>query len=182
MFCTSCGKNIPDGSVFCPECGASLGAAPAAPVAAVAKKGLNKKTIIIIAAVALALIVGLILILVLTSTKHRIKGTWVRKVSDNVTMTYVFKAGGKGEMKRSYEDYDGDKKVDTTDFKWEVKSKNKLVIKVLDDDGDVMYKQNFKYNKKLAKDPDKADEDDDNIYWCIDGKKLYINGDKFTKK
>ncbi len=25
MFCSKCGKAIPDDSVFCPECGASLG-------------------------------------------------------------------------------------------------------------------------------------------------------------
>jgi len=40
MFCTNCGKQLPDGSAFCPDCGAVLDdraaetAAPAAPVAA----------------------------------------------------------------------------------------------------------------------------------------------------
>ena len=31
MFCSNCGKQIPDGSAFCPECGATLGGAQAAP-------------------------------------------------------------------------------------------------------------------------------------------------------
>jgi hypothetical protein len=32
MYCTKCGKNIPDDSVFCPECGYSLGkVGPAGP-------------------------------------------------------------------------------------------------------------------------------------------------------
>jgi uncharacterized membrane protein YvbJ len=29
MYCRDCGKTIPDDSVFCPECGAKLAAAPA---------------------------------------------------------------------------------------------------------------------------------------------------------
>lgn len=32
MFCQNCGKQNPDGSVFCDGCGAQIGAAPAAPV------------------------------------------------------------------------------------------------------------------------------------------------------
>ena len=31
MFCNKCGKNIPDDSTFCPNCGASLSASEAAP-------------------------------------------------------------------------------------------------------------------------------------------------------
>ncbi len=31
MFCNKCGNSIPDGSVFCPNCGAALSSAPAAP-------------------------------------------------------------------------------------------------------------------------------------------------------
>lgn len=30
MFCSNCGKQIPDGSAFCPECGATLGGAQGA--------------------------------------------------------------------------------------------------------------------------------------------------------
>lgn len=31
MICPTCGRDIPDGSIFCPECGAILGSAAAAP-------------------------------------------------------------------------------------------------------------------------------------------------------
>lgn len=64
MFCTNCGKSIPDESMFCPECGATLkaAAAPAAkpvapakkPVAPIAGKPLPLKMIALILTVACA--------------------------------------------------------------------------------------------------------------------------------
>lgn len=76
MFCTNCGKNIPDGSQFCPECGATqamptAGYAPAAPDAPVTatpaaplttKPGLSGKTLAAIACGAVAAVVVLILV------------------------------------------------------------------------------------------------------------------------
>ena len=79
MFCTKCGKQVPDGSVICPHCGNALAApqqaAPQAapqPLQAVnnfagnvvdkAKKG-DKKTLIIGAVVAVAAVIVLVMII-----------------------------------------------------------------------------------------------------------------------
>ena len=172
MFCTNCGKNIPDGSVFCPECGTTLDSAPKAPAApAVAKKGLSKGLLIGIIAAVVA-IVALVLILVLTSPKHKLIGTWSAKDEvwgQTVERKWVFKSNGKGEFK-----YLVDGEVQSTDkFKWKVGSKNKLTITWVDEDDDDE-KETLKFSEKKAK---KSDG-----YWYTDGNTLYLETLKLKKK
>ncbi len=66
MFCTNCGANIPDGSQFCPACGAQLNSAAYAPMdtpgAPVQKRSLPKKTLVILAAAVVVLVVVVLLI------------------------------------------------------------------------------------------------------------------------
>ncbi|MBK5092147.1 MAG: zinc ribbon domain-containing protein [Actinobacteria bacterium] len=90
MFCTECGKEIPDGSVFCTECGAQISGAapppaappgttppPAAPPGTTpppvvpGPKPKSKKTMIgiIIGVVALLVVVAVVLVLVLVVFK-----------------------------------------------------------------------------------------------------------------
>ena len=82
MFCSNCGKQIPDGSAFCPECGTKLTApvtqaAPTAPVTQAAptapasyaaapvktKKGMSKGALIGIIAAAVAVIAAAVILL-----------------------------------------------------------------------------------------------------------------------
>jgi len=80
MFCTECGKEIPDGSAFCTECGAQItGAAPppaappgtALPPVVPGTKPKSKKTMIgiIIGVVSLLVVVAVVLVLVLVVFK-----------------------------------------------------------------------------------------------------------------
>ena len=81
MFCTNCGSQIPDGSAFCPECGAKL-TAPASYAAAPVrtKKGMSRGALIGIIAAAVAVIAAaVILILVLNKPEQKLLGTWVYK-------------------------------------------------------------------------------------------------------
>jgi len=75
MFCPKCGASLPDGSVFCQNCGSRLspaaqGPAPAnAPIPPAPKKGHDTKFIIliIVAAVLLVAVIALALILLFTA-------------------------------------------------------------------------------------------------------------------
>ena len=61
MFCTNCGKEIPNGSEFCPNCGAKIGGAPVQPGTPKAPSSGNGKLIaVIIAIAAVFLIVAII--------------------------------------------------------------------------------------------------------------------------
>ena len=93
MFCTKCGKQVPDGSVICPYCGSPLAAPQAAPQQAApqaapqavanyasnivngAKKGDKKSLIIAIAAAVavLVVVIGLISLLAGKSPKKIVK-------------------------------------------------------------------------------------------------------------
>ena len=176
MFCFNCGKQIPDGSAFCPECGTKLTApvtqaAPTAPVTQAAptapasyaaapvktKKGMSKGALIGIIAAAVAVIAAaVILILMLGSPKHKLVGTWT---TEDESFKITFKSNGKGSF---------DEGGDSADFKWSIGKNKKLVIDFEDDD-----KETYKYDKDA--------KDGDEECWYLDGKKLYLFGDKLTK-
>lgn len=61
MFCSKCGKTIPDDSVFCPECGASIGEQQASVTESAGKEVSNEMNIAIIVASIFIPLVGLIM-------------------------------------------------------------------------------------------------------------------------
>ena len=133
MFCTKCGKQVPDGSVICPHCGNALAAPQAAPKAAPqplqavnnfagnvvdkAKKG-DKKTLVIgaiVAVVAVIAIVALIMLLFGNGPKSVVKkalkkGEALDKKQEDLAETYLLFYNKKARKKLDMDEEDEDEK------------------------------------------------------------------------
>ena len=155
MFCTKCGKQVPDGSVICPHCGNALAApqqaAPQAapqPLQAVnnfagnvvdkAKKG-DKKTLIIGAVAAVAAVIVLVMII-----------------------SWLFGNGPKSVVKKAL------KKSENIEKKYEELAETYLLF------------SNKKARKKLDMDNDE-DEEEAKTSWKITKTKKYGKNDDVTE-
>lgn len=120
------------------------------------------------------MILAVILILVLGSTKNRLTGKWSDTYGEKykTTVKVNFKADGTGEYRKIE-----DERSLTIEFDWSLSRTNKLTIKITGVD-DKDYHGNYqemvgredilRYREEQAKESDEG-------YWYIDGRTLYLN-------
>ena len=103
---------------------------------------------------------------------EQLEGTWVYENKDyDYKATWTFRADGRGE----YHNFSGDQEAESFRFKWEVDGKDELILKRVNDDGDVLAESSYEYDKENARGGDR-------YCWYLDGRTLYIAGAKYTKE
>lgn len=137
MFCTKCGKQVPDGSVICPFCGSPLAAPQATPAPQAApagnkvddfigkaKKGNKKSLIFAIAGVVVALVVIVLLISLLGNGPKKIVKTMLKqeekleKQEEKLEKKYNLFSNAKALKKLDMDEDDDDD--DETETSWKI--------------------------------------------------------------
>lgn len=139
MFCSKCGKENPDGSIFCSSCGADISGSDVSK-ANEAGKSVSKKTKAIAAVLLIFLLIGIVLILLSVFSKKEqlvpetqdlkseIVGIWYKDDSEFSRTVFVFTDNGELLMRGesgdfSFHDYDG-----TLCGEWEVNGEDSIYI------------------------------------------------------
>lgn len=128
MYCTNCGKSVPDGSEFCTSCGNSMTETKAqkAPEKKMGKKLQPKLMIVIIGAV--LLLAGAALVLVLAGvfdSSVNIVGQWV---NDERMEIMAFGENGDVELITARGDFNGAYSFDRNEKKGEIQFDDELTV------------------------------------------------------
>lgn len=147
MYCSKCGAQNPDGSVFCASCGSNTAAPAPAPAPSVqvlvqnakASKGMNFKAVIVVLAVILVLLFSVLIFVSSNKSesvieplkKSDVVGKWYCRDGDLWRKVFVFKDNGK--MYMCMESGDFFKPEDEDDYgtycgKWKIIDDNSIQV------------------------------------------------------
>ena len=156
MFCNNCGTQFPDGTAFCPKCGAPAGAPTVAPAAdsaapAAASQGGDKKKpiIAIVAVVAIVAVLWGLYSLIFPSPKSVAKNYAKAWTTGDISAQLKYTLQDKKEFEKGFKDYLDERGLDKSDV-FEAAEKVFDTKNIKDFNG--LYKAYKKYTKEEQED------------------------------